>query len=192
MLCFLAACVSGTSGAAGPASNLAGSPEEILNQILEETNKAMPEDKPVPKSFTSAVTAETSQNQIGLSGNDFEKYVTSASVATAMITTFPHEIGVIETKDAASAAEVKKLIASEGGYDSNKWICVTPEISCVVESGNYLLLAVSRADIVAAVVAAFTGVAGSVGEPDEFFTSDRASESGGGMGLSVGGGAAPL
>jgi hypothetical protein len=189
----LTACGGGSGGAAAPATNLQGPPGEILEKVLTEAVSALPADKPAPMTFTTEVTAETSQNQIGLSGADFDKYVESASVATAVIGTFPHEIGMIEAKDAASAAEVKKLIAGDGGDDSNKWICVFPERSYVVESGHYVLLAVSRADVVEAVLAAFTEEAGNVGEVDEFFSfSGEQPEGGGGMGIAIGGGPAAL
>ena len=191
ILCFLAACGAG-GGAPGATTNLEGAPEDLLKQILAEATASFDDDRSMPMVFYAEVTAENSQNQIGLSGADFDKYVTSASVATAAIATFAHEAALIRAKDAASAAEIKKLIAADGGYDSRKWICVMPEKSCVIESGNYVLLAVSRAEVVDAIVAAFTDAAGNVGEPNEFFTFDGEQPEGGGMGLSLGSGPAPL
>ena len=194
----LAACGGSGGGSSSSASKLSGKPEAILDGILEAARSALPEESPMPMSFTAEVSGETSQNQLGLSAADFDKYVSSASVATALIATFAHEISIVEAKDAAAATEVKKLIAGDGGYDSRKWICVFPEESCVVESGKYVLLAVSRADVVAAVLDAFTEAAGSTGEPHTFFNFDGGAieglpiEGGGGMGISIGGGPAPL
>ena len=198
-LSTLAACGGGSGGgSSASASKLSGTPEEILDGILEAARAALPEEAPMPMSFTAEVSGETSQNQLGLSAADFDKYVSSASVATALIATFAHEISIVEAKDAAAATEVKKLIAGDGGYDSRKWICVFPEESCVVESGKYVLLAVSRADVVEAVLEAFANAAGSTGEANTFFNFDGGAieglpiEGGGGMGISIGGGPAPL
>ena len=171
---MLAACGGGSTS-----TKLSGSPEDILNRVLDEAKKSLPDDKPMPESRVTEVTADTSQNAIGLSTDDFNKYVSSASIATALIGTFPHEIGVIQAKDAASAATIKKLISSDGGYNSLKWICVSPEESCVLESGSYVLLAASRADVVDAVVSAFTAAAGNVGERNVFFTSEKGASEGG-------------
>ena len=188
LLCLLAGC--GNAGAAGPTSNLEGLPLDILNQILEDAGKSLPDERPMPMAFVAEVTAETSQNQIGLSDADFLQYVDSASVATAAIATFAHEIALIQAKDSAAAAEIKKRIAGDGGYNAQKWICVFPEQSSVIESGPYVLLAVSRADVVEAVITAFTDAAGSVGTTDTFFTSAGMDEAaappvGGGMGLAI-------
>ena len=195
-LCALSACGggsggSGPGGAKEPETKLEGPPEDILNKIIEEAMAAMPEGKPMPMVYTAEVTSETSQNQLGLSAADFDKYVSSASVATALIGTFAHEISMIQAKDNASAAEVKKLIAADGGYDSSKWICVFPETSCVIESGPYVLLAVSRAEVVDAVLEAFTAAAGVVGEANVFFTHEGGAAEGG-MGIAVGGGPAAI
>jgi len=190
VLCLLVAC--GAGGASGGTTNLEGAPEDLLKQILAEATASFDDDRSMPMVFYTEVTAESSQNQIGLSGTDFEKYVSSASVATAAIATFAHEAALIRAKDPASAAEIKKLVAAEGGYDSRKWICVMPEKSSVIESGSYVLLAVSRAEVVDAIVAAFTEAAGSVGERNDFFAFDGEMPEGGGMGLSLGGGPAPL
>ncbi|MCL2121442.1 MAG: hypothetical protein FWH28_04250 [Clostridiales bacterium] len=184
MLYASAACGGGNS--AGTASKLEGPPEEILNQILEETKDSLSDERSMPMAIISEVTADTSQNQIGLSGDDFRQYVSSASVATAAIATFAHEIGLIQAKDAAAAAAIKDRIAGDGGYNSEKWICVMPEKSCVVESGSYVLLAVSRNDVVEAVIAAFTEAAGTVGERNEFFRFEGGvPEGSGGMGLQL-------
>ena len=84
-----------------------------------------------------------------------------------------HQIVLIRAKDGSSAGDVKKIIAGrvsgKDGYDSQKWICVWPEISIVVESGSYVLLAASRKDIVDAVLEVFKEMAGSVGDVDVFY-----------------------
>ena len=185
IVCALSACGGGSAG--GKASNLQGSPADVLAKIIEDAAKSLPADRPMPMCFDAEVNGDTSQNALGLSSADFDKYVSSATVSTAAIATFAHQVCLIQAKDASSAAEVKKRIAGDGGFDSRKWICVFPEESSVIESGSYVLLAASRADVVEAVVAAFTEAAGTVGERETFFTSDSAGEGGmalgGGMGL---------
>ena len=181
-------------GGGAAASKLQGPPGEILAGVIEEAGKAMPADRPMPMCFDMEATAETSQYTLGLSADDFEKYVSSATVYTAAIATFAHEIALIQAKDASAAAEVKKRIAGEGGFDSRKWICVFPEESCAIDSGAYVLLVSSRADVAEALVAAFTEAAGSTGERNTFFTSEGAAAEGGmalggGMGISIEGGA---
>ena len=183
---------SACGGSAAAESKLQGPPGEILARIIEDAGKTMPDDRPMPMCFDMEVTAETSQNSVGLSAGDFGQYVSSATVYTAAIATFAHEIALIQAKDASSAAEVKKRIAGEGGFDSRKWICVFPEESCVIDSGVYVLLISSRADVAEAVVAAFTEAAGSTGELNVFFTSEGAAAEGGmalggGMGITIDG-----
>ena len=188
----LAAC-GGGGGQAASATDLQGPPGDILQQVLDAAAEALPADRPMPMPFITEVTAESSQYQLGLSGADFDAYVSSATVATAAIATFAHEVALIQAKDAASAAEIKKRVAGDGGYDSEKWICVWPERSRVVESGPYVLIAVSRAEVVDAVYAAFADAAGTTGEPVDFFTSEGGMAEGGiGAGMGIGIGPAPL
>jgi hypothetical protein len=66
---------------------------------------------------------------------------------------------------------VKRLIAA--GFDSGKWICVRPERSAVLESGNYVLLAVGGAESVEALLESFRALAGgTAGEANIFFQED--------------------
>jgi len=128
----------------------------------------------MPMSFTQEVSSDVCQNTLGLSPDDFNKYVVSAYVSTAAISTFAHEIALIQTKDANSAAQVKKLISGDGGFDSTQWICVYPDESTVVSSGSYVLLAVSRADVVTAALNAFKAEAGTVSDTNVFYRSANA------------------
>ena len=160
-------------------SKLKGTPAEILPTVLEKATNALPEDNKLPMSFESDITRENCQG-IGLKPEEFDKYVSKATASTGAIMTSAHEIVLLQAKNAASAAEVKKLIAA--GFDSWKWICVAPEKSCVIESGNYVLLAVGRTAAVDAVIAAFEEAAGTVGDVNVFFTGGGAGEGGAGEG----------
>ena len=173
-LLVIAALVSTAACAATPVqSKLSGAPEDILNKLLEDlaaTGVQMPMSLP-----PMAVTADISQNTLGISEADFNKYVTAASNSTAAIGTFAHQIAVIEAKDTDSAAAIKKLIAhtpdnpDDGGYNPMKWICVWPEQCLVVESGNYVLLMACAKSVAEAGVTAFQAAAGEIGEVNTFF-----------------------
>jgi predicted small lipoprotein YifL len=162
LLC-LAAC--GKSGAAE--SNLTGTPDEIL-AALNESIKASGAEAPATMPPLS-LNAETAPKNAGLSAESFAEYVTAAATEAAAISTFAHQVVVIQAKDSASATEVKALVSGEGGFDPNKWICVQPEKVLAVESGSYVLLVAARADYCDAALAAFTGLAGSIGEVNVFF-----------------------
>lgn len=168
-LASLIGCNSKTSQPSQPpADTIEGTAEEVLVRLQEETNKLLPSDKPLPKSFEDQVTAENCQGTLGISPEDFAEYVEEAYSASAAIMTIAHEVALVKCKDAAAAGEVKALIAA--GFDSGKWICVHPKQSAVVDSGSFVLLAVSEAETVDALIEAFSGLAGgNVGEADIFY-----------------------
>ena len=136
-------------------------PAEILSRLVEDIS-SMGVEMPMSLPPTE-VTADLSQNTIGLSEGDFNKLVSSASYNMAAIGTFAHQIIVIKAKDAGAATEVKKLVSGANGYDSKKWICVFPEKTIAVESGNYVLIVASYKAVVEAGVEAFKEITGSIG-----------------------------
>ena len=165
----MSACGGSSGGSSGAQSNLSGTPEEILSQLVKDIESAgvdMPMSLP-----PTEVTAELSQNTIGLSEADFDKLVYSASYNMAAIGTFAHQIIVIQANDKDAAVEVKKLVSGEGGYDSHKWICVFPEKTVAVDSGSYVLLVASYVSVVEAALEAFKEAAGSTGDVVEFWES---------------------
>jgi hypothetical protein len=162
----LAALCLTACGKAAAESNLTGTPEEILAALDSKIASAGVE---APITVIMPLDAETAQNNAGLSAESFAQYVTSAAFEAAAISTFAHEMAVIQAKDAASALEVKALVSGEGGFDPYKWICVMPEKVLAVESGSYVLLVAARADYCDAALAAFTEAAGSVGEVNVFY-----------------------
>ena len=177
LMCALAACdKSGEPGGDGNGgtTNLSGSPAEILEALLEDT-KTVIEDAGgfMYMSILSDVTADVSQDTAGLSRTDFGKYAVAASSSMAAISSQAHQIILIQAKDAASAAQVKKLVAGRvagsEGYDPLKWVCVWPEQCVTVDSGEYVLIIASRKDIVEAALAVFGEMAGSVGDADFFY-----------------------
>jgi hypothetical protein len=164
LLLAFAAC-----GAPAAKDTLTGTPEEILAQLKEDPKVEL------GMTFDEAVKPDggitNPQNALGLTDEQFAQYVEAAFEAKAAIMTHAQSTSVIKCKSAADAADVKKLIAA--GFDSNKWICVFPEQSVVVESGSYLLLAVGEAEATNALVEAFKTLSGgNIGTPDVFFTFD--------------------
>ena len=163
LLLAFAAC----GAAPGGKDTLAGTPEEILAQLKEDPKVEL------GMTFDEAIKPDggisNPKNALGLTDEQFAQYVEAAYEAKAAINTMAQSTSVIKCKSAADAAEVKKRIAA--GFDSNKWICVFPEQSVVVESGSYLLLAVGKVDATNAIVEAFKTLSGgNIGTPDVFFT----------------------
>jgi hypothetical protein len=164
-LLLSAGCASG--GGAGE-TNLTGTAEEVLTKLTDDIAAAGVEG---PKTITMPVTADIAQNMAGLSEESFGKLIASAATGQAAIGTFAHQLVVYEANSAKDAAEVKKLVTGDGGYDANKWICVAPDKAVAVESGNYVLLVASKNDYCDAAIAAFTEAAGTTGEPVVFYQS---------------------
>ncbi|GHU96480.1 hypothetical protein FACS1894208_11150 [Clostridia bacterium] len=161
--------VSPTPTPAPPQDTLKGTTAEILEKIIADANKALGEDSAMPMSFTSEVTEETSEGNLGLTSDQFKSKVKSASVSTAAIGSFAHEIALVQCANAEDAAEVKGLIAK--GFDSGKWICVFPDRSVVIDSVSYVLLVAAKDANIDAVVKAFTDEAGdNAGKLDVFYT----------------------
>ena len=166
-------------------SNLTGSAEDVLNQILNAMTEAgisMPMALP-----PLAVTGDLSQNAIGLSEADFDRLVSTAYYSQAAIATFAHQIIMIQAKDAAAAAEIKALVSGKNGYDAMKWVCVIPQSAVVIESGEYVMIVASRNEVVGATLGAFEAAAGNTGDALTFFEHSED-----GFGGEMGGGMAPM
>ena len=152
---------SGASNGGGDASNLSGTPADILDKLvidIQNTGVKMPMSFP-----PTEVTPDISLNTMGLSEADFGKLVVSASYNMAAIGTFAHQIIVIQAKDVDAASEVKKIVSSSNGYDPKKWICVFPEQVIAVNAGEYVLIVASYREVVEAALKAFEKSAGSIG-----------------------------
>jgi hypothetical protein len=140
----------------------------LLDTIVAGANELLDENSRLGMTFVDPVTADNCQGRLGLTPEQFAEYVVGASTSNAAIMSIAHEVALIECADADAAATVKSLVAK--GFDSLQWICVYPERSVVVESGNYVLLAATRADFADAVTESFTAVMGGAGQPDTFYT----------------------
>ena len=157
----------GVDNGGGSDSNLTGTPEEILGKLIDDLmNSGVEMPMSVPP---MEVAADMSQNTVGLSEADFDRYVADSSYTMAAIGTFAHQIIVIQAVDDGAAGEVKRIVAGDNGYDAKKWICVFPEKAVAVESGCYVLLIASSAEVVDAAVEAFRAAAGSIGDVNTFW-----------------------
>jgi hypothetical protein len=170
-LCLLLLAASAGCAAKAPAvsDTLSGSPAEIMESLRSGADALLSNEDKLPMSFDSPVDGETCQDRLGLTPEQLEQYVEDGVVLTAAIITHAHELALVKCKDAASAVEVKKLIAD--GFDSGKWICVFPEESFVMDSGSYVLLAATTAAAADALRQSFASLAGElVGEAKVFYT----------------------
>ncbi|MDR1210041.1 MAG: DUF4358 domain-containing protein [Clostridiales bacterium] len=146
---------------------LGGTSAEALDALLAKAKEMLAEPDQMPASLPGAVTGENSKSALGVEPEDFDRLVEDAAAATAMITTFAHEIAVVKAKDASAAQELKSLIAQ--GFDYAKWICAYPEECVVVESGRYVMLAASKFAAAEISVEAFQKIAGEAGEKNIFY-----------------------
>ena len=166
VICTLSACGAEKSNGGGE-SKLSGTPEDVLAIIIDGLDAAGVE---APMSFPPmAVPAEDSQNAIGLSEADYKQYVAAAAHSMAAIGTFAHQIIVIQGVDDNAAAQIKKLVSSDGGYDPQKWICVFPEIVVAVDSGPYVLIVASYREVADTAIEVFSEAAGSTGDVVTFW-----------------------
>ena len=167
-------------GSDSTGSDLTGAPEDILGKLMDDLKAGeveMPMCIPPMK-----VDPEMSQNTIGLSEADFEKYVADCAYTMAAIGTFAHQMIVIQAKDAGAAGDVKKIVSGDNGYDAKKWICVFPEKAVAVESGVYVLIVAASAEVADSAVEAFKDAAGSIGEVNTFWEFSGDGGEGGAVG----------
>jgi len=174
---ILAGCGGGNGG--GGTAEEEGADIDTLNAlqtIMENTGAALPEDVFFPMTLDVEITAENSENMLGLTPAQFEQHVMDSYTMIAAIGTFAFEVALVKSNSYADAAEVKNLIAN--GFDSHKWICVWPELSFVVESGRFVMLGAVPHDAAAALQENFsTYFSTNSGTVNTFFeTTDEKRE----------------
>jgi hypothetical protein len=147
---------------------ITGAAGDVLSSVITDADASLPEAGKLPVTFNDPVTAETSPGALGLTADDFTKYISEAYTATAMLNVNAHGVALVNVKDIKDAATVKKLMAD--GFDSQKWVCVMPEISFVIDSGSYILLAATTKSGADALVSSFSALAGgNVGDRVNFY-----------------------
>jgi hypothetical protein len=194
VIAVFAGCNGGGSGDGGggdggaAVSQLSGPTEEILQTILDEATASINEEFAIPATFTDPVTSENAPGMLGMTPDDFVSFVDEATVATAAIATFAFQVAVIKANSVGEVGNIIELVMD--GYDSGKWICVFPERSLVMGSGQYVLLAVGTVTQTDALVEAFRNEAGGVAfNPNIFYEGEVGGfdgGEGGGMGLDIG------
>ena len=146
-----------------PSGGLSGAPVDILKDLLDKS------DEKFGMTSEKEIDSGSSQGYLGLSPDNWNKYVESAAVSEALISANAHLLGLVKCKDDASAAEVAKLIASN--FDSARLICVMPEQSSVAQAGSYVFLVSTTNDGLTSLSAAFNDMAGgTAGSFNTFFT----------------------
>jgi len=185
---------SGTDTSGGQdsgASTLTDTSDAVLSQIIDDANLALGDANALPAAFTDPITVDTAPGMLGLVPDDFTPNVTDATGATGMLNSQAFQVAVVKCTDANSAVTVSGKI--QDGFDSSKWVCVFPEQSLTMVSGQYVLLAVGTTVQTDALAEAFKVAAGGAQGPYIFYTgvNDSAGSpagGGGGMALDVGGG----
>jgi|GEM_PF-1037756 len=170
------------------ASALTDTSDVVLSQIIDDANIALGDANALPAAFTDPITVDTAPGMLGLVPDDFTPNVTDATGATAMLSSQAFLVAVAKCKDANSAVTVSGKI--QDGFDSSKWVCVYPEQSLTMVSGQYVLLAVGTTVDTDALTEAFKTAAGSAQGPYIFYTGvadSSGASGGGGMALDVGG-----
>lgn len=130
--------------------NLETSVSSISNAMTTIVTKAEAE---VSMPMQEAIPAESSLGFIGLSQEDFNKYVEESVYYESAISPAFQSVCMIKVNDSSKIAELKKSI--HANCNPNKWVCTSAEKAVVVDCGNYILLAMSSEDMCNKLVTAF-------------------------------------
>ncbi|MEG1560551.1 MAG: hypothetical protein RRY79_07125 [Clostridia bacterium] len=146
------------SASAAPKSPL----EAVIDDIVKKAGESL------DGTVTAPVTVENAQDLTGLTAEQFTENIKEAINVQAMININAHLIVLLEAGSPEKAESAAKLIA--GGFNTRRWVCVTPEKCAVITGGNYVLLVASNALTTDKLVNAFIVFAGDkAGQPDFFF-----------------------
>lgn len=112
--------------------------ETLINKLVETANLEL------RMPFTMAIEADRSSEYIGLSKEDFEKYVTDSAVLESMISPSNYSLCLIKINDTSKAEEIKKSIFDN--CNPRKWICMGAEYVMVTDCGDCIMLAMAEKD----------------------------------------------
>lgn len=99
------------------------------------------------------IPAEMTEAYIGLESGDFEKYVTDSVFFESMISPANQSFCIIKVNDETKVDELKQKIFDN--CNPRKWICMTAERVVVLNSGEYIMLAMASQDSCNALIPAF-------------------------------------
>lgn len=109
------------------------------------------------------IPADMSETYIGLTSGDFETYVVDSVFYESMISPANQSFCLIEVNDETKVEELKQKIFDN--CNPRKWICMSAERVVVMNSGNYIMLAMASKDSCDALIPAFSAYFdGNVGE----------------------------
>lgn len=163
--------LGGSKGAAKP------SPKSAAVQILDEAQKKIGSNEKFPDYKQAAVTSKTSQETLGLSAKQFDKYVSEAVTHSPSGDVSASQITLAKCKTEKSAGETKKLIARN--FNTGKWTNAKPEQGIVVDSGKYVLLFAGTKAQASAIQDGFKSILkGKIGKADVFYKSDAKNAAG--------------
>jgi hypothetical protein len=155
----------------GSKGSAKSSPKSAAAQILDEAQKKIGNNEKFPDYKQTAVTSKTSQETLGLSAKQFDKYVSEAVTQTPSGNAAASQISLAKCKSEKSAAETKKLIARN--FNTNKWANAKPEQGMVVDSGKYVLLFAGTKAQASAIQDGFKSILkGKIGKANVFYKSD--------------------
>jgi hypothetical protein len=147
-----------------PALSLA----ELFAQINADAKESVPAFGEVAM-LELPVTADSAQNDVGLSAEQWSQYAREGMLAMAMLNSQAESYALVECVDADAARAAAEAIAT--GFNSEKWVCVWPQRSVVLPAGNFVLLAAGRGEVVQAYLDAFCALTGANAEDaNTFFT----------------------
>ena len=112
--------------------------------------------------MASPIEAFSAFTFIGLTEDEFNANVATATAFESMIMPANQSVCLVELKDTADVASVKQKMIDN--CDPNKWICMSADKCLVVDSGKYVLLVMSTQEDCEALKTAFADEFGNVGE----------------------------
>ena len=130
---------------------------DVMNSVV---TKAQAE---VRAPMLEAIPAEMSYGFIGIQTEVFNTYVEESVVYESMISPAFQSICIVKVNDSTKVEELKKSILDN--CDLRKWVCTSAERAVVVNSGNYILLAMAEDAKCDELVKAFSDeFGGNIGE----------------------------
>lgn len=104
------------------------------------------------------IPSEMSETYIGLTSGDFEAYVTDSVFYESMISPANQSFCIIKVNDKSKVEDLKQEIFEN--CNPRKWICMTAERVVVLDSGEYIMLAMASSDSCNSLIIAFREVFG--------------------------------
>lgn len=120
---------------------------DLMTKLMETAQVA------VRMPMQEAIPAEVSSTFIGLSTEDFNKYVSDSVVYEPMISPANQSFCIIKVNDAAKVDELRQTIFDN--CNPRKWVCMSAERVVVLSSGNYIMLAMANSSDCDALIPVF-------------------------------------